>query len=214
MGGRIQNFSQSVARHGFWPTSVRYLYVQLSRLIDFEICRVESGSADPYTWPELEGYEVRAVNEREFHDNLSGEFGDADFHREFERRDLCVAAFCEGMIIAYDFTSKHPSRVKEGLQFTFPETFSYGMVTTTASAHRGRKIARELWRVSREVRLRREGHDVPLVWYVNATNLKSRAANRNTGTMEKFHGYAGYLRLLGNWYVFSSPRFRKFGAGF
>jgi hypothetical protein len=214
MGRRIRNFSQSLARHGFWPTLVRYVYVQLRRLIDFEICRVESGSEDPYTWPKLEGYEVRAVDEQQFHDNLCEELSDARFDSEFQRGDLCIAALCEGTIVAYDFTSKHPSRVKEGLEFTFPDEFSYGMVTTTAPAHRGRKIARELWRVSRQIRLQREGRDVLRIWYVNATNLESRAANVNTGTKENFQGYAGYLRLFGRWHVFASPRCRRFGAGF
>ena len=213
MGKRLGNFLQSARRHGTWKTCLRYGHSRLNRMIAFDVYLVESTAKDSYEY-DLQGYDVRPVNQSQFRDHLCQELKNHHMDWAFERGDLCVAAFFDGEIVAYDFRSKHPVPFENGLVFEFPSQFVVNVLTKTARSHRGRGIARELWKVSYEVRLARAGVPLPSIWTVNIVNLESLAAGRATGRKHVFLGYAGYIRLFGRWFTFASPRCRKLGAGF
>lgn len=216
MQKRVDNFAQSVRRHGLWRTCLRYAYTQLNRVLTFDIYRVESGITENPGWPTPEGYSFRAVDEEEFSNNLCQEFKSHDMHWAFKRGDLCFVALFDGEIVAYYFVSNHAAVFRDDLIFKFPDGFRTALVSTTASSHRGRGIARELWTLANQTLAARGsvGAAKPNIWTVSIFNLESLAANRGTGTQYVFHGYAGYLRLFGSWFTFASPRCRALGAGF
>lgn len=214
MTAPITGFRDSVTRHGFWPTLLRAIYRQLRGTIEFELCRVESASGQPYDWTDLQGSVTRAVSCDEFHDNLCDELQDTDLRWAFERGDLCVATILEGKVVGYNFTTRHPTRVHEGLLFYFPDRYSYSFASLTAPSHRGRRLERERWKVARRVMQERTGSLLLSIWYINVANLESLAANKHSGVQQVLHGYAGFARLFGRWFTFASPGCRAVGAGF
>ena len=98
--------------------------------------------------------------------------------------------------------------------FCFPRQFVYSYASMTAPSHRGNKLERERWKAGRAARKVALGADIPSIWYINVTNLESRAAHEHAGPTWRFHGYTGYVELFGSCYVFSSRRCRRIGVGF
>jgi len=212
---RASRLKQSVQRHGLILTCNRYIYGQLRRILDFEWCRVGSSDDGAYDWSIApEGYETRRVTRQEFNDMLCDELIGVDYDSAFEREDLCVASIRDGKIVGYTFSSVHPTRVRGGLVFKFPERFSYGFASRTAASHRGNKLDRERYKIRDAEQRRLHGYEVPTVWYVNTMNLEALAVVKQSGSETPFHGYAGYIRCCGRWITFSSPASKRFGACF
>ena len=175
---------------------------------------VESSSGQPYDWPSPPDYETRAVNGGEFHASLSEGLQGTDYRWAFARGDLCIATLLDGKVVGYNFTTRHPTRVHDGLEFYFDDRFAYSFASFTDPAHRGRKLERERWKVARDEMTARNGSEVPSIWYINVTNLESLAANRHSGVENVLHGYAGFIRLFGRWFTLASPGCRRAAAGF
>lgn len=214
MSRRLGKFKRSMDRHGLVPTLLRSAYHLLRRILYFEICRVDSSSDAPYDWPDVPGYETRAVDAEEFDRELCEELCGRDYRWAFERGDLCAASSFDGRIVGYNFTTVHPTRVADGLVFVFPDGFVYSFASFTSPSHRGRKLDPDRWKVSREVRRQRTGREPASIWYVNITNLESLASIRHSNIRPIVRGYAGFVRLFGRWFTFASPACRRFGAGF
>ncbi|MGI9327934.1 MAG: hypothetical protein ACR2PZ_22130, partial [Pseudomonadales bacterium] len=122
----------------------------------------------PYDWPAPPGCETRSVDETEFFDKLCPELNGTKVHWAFARGDQCTANFVNGEIVGYSFTTTLPTRVRDGLQFTSPANYNYVFAAITASDHRGKRLARERWKVGRATRRASSGIDSPRVWYINA----------------------------------------------
>ncbi len=211
---RFERTYDSLRRHGLGNVVLRACYRHASRLFEFEWCRVESSSMQPYDWPAPANCDTRIVCASEFFANLCAELADTNVHWAFERGDQCTANFIDGQIVGYSFTSTAATRVRDGLLFEVPKPYTYVFAAITATAHRGKRLARERWKVGRAAMLARSGVDRPRVWYINAINRESRAAGRRSGGSSVLHVYSGYFRLFGRWLTYRSPAARRFGAGF
>ena len=66
-------FRSAVHRHGLLRALRRSLLGRARKLIDFEICRVEITTGEPYLWPDVAGYDTRIVGEAEFQKQLPEE---------------------------------------------------------------------------------------------------------------------------------------------
>lgn len=158
--------------------------------------------------------EARRVRRVEFSDMLCDELKGINYDWAFERGDLCVASIQDDRIVGYTFSTVHPTRVRDGLVFKFPEGYSYGFASRTADSHRGNKLDRERYKVRDAEQRRLHGHKVPTVWYVNAMNLEALAVVKQSGSVMPFHGYVGYFRCFGRWVTIASPGSKSFGACF
>lgn len=184
------------------------------RLIDFEICLVESSEAGISVGTPPLGYETRRVTKDEFETGLCDELLDKDYRWSFDRDDQCVAALWQGKIVAFTFQTSFPTDVREGLEFKFPTQFRYLYASFTAPAHRGKKLAIACLAVGSQLTLREFGNDVRRIWYVNVLNLASMAVGNSSGVEMRMHGYAGYVRIGRRWRCFASPGCRRLGIGF
>src|SRR5262249_45647427 len=133
----------SIRRHGLVPTLQRRLLGRAKRVVEFEICRVECDSGEPFAWPDAVGYETRMVGEAEFHERLCDELRGADYRWAFARGDVCAASFCGEELVGYAFFSSLPTRVRDGIAFRFPSDYVYSYASTTAPSHRGRRLSRD-----------------------------------------------------------------------
>jgi len=133
------------------------------RVADFELCRIECRTNEPYPRLLTPGYTTRSVSCDEFHGGLSTELTCVDYRWAFDRGDLCTATLCEDEVVAYNFTTMLSTRVRDGLAFTFTDEFVYSFASLTAKSHRGNQLARECWQVARETGKADTGLDPPSV---------------------------------------------------
>jgi len=212
---RFDTFRQSVDRHGIGPSLFRYAYLLALRFVDFEVCKIAADYGSVlYDWRDVEGYETRVVGQQEFESGLSAELAGADYGFAFKRGDQCVASLYQGSIVGHVFYTHRPTRVRDGLVFTFPSEFVYGYASKTAPSHRGRKLEQDRWKVGRAARLKQTGIDSPIIWYYNVTNLEMMSALARLGKQVRVLGWAAYFKLCGRWFSFRSPRAARVGAGF
>jgi len=214
MGLDVAAMRASIRRHGLIPTLQRSLLSRARRIVDFEICRVECDSGEPFAWPDAVGYETRMVGEAEFHEYLCDELRGADYRWAFARGDVCAASFRSGELVGYAFFSSLPTRVRDGIAFMFPPNYVYSYASTTARSHRGRRLSRDFWKTARRYRVSVEGRDPKSIWYVDVGNLESRAAIKAMGLENTFIGYTAYVRIGRRFQIFNSAGCRRTGAGF
>lgn len=214
MPEQISRFRQSAQRHGIPKTLFRFVYRATQRLVTFSICRVEHSSLDPMNWPDVAGYETRAVDCNEFHTHLCDELKGTDFHWAFERGDICVASFYNQEIVGYSFSSYQPDLIRNELSFVYPRGFRYMFAARTSPSHRGNKLERDRWKVTRQAHKELNNAINPAIWYVDISNLESLATGKSAPIRSYLIGYAGYIRLFGKYFCFSSPGCRKLSTGF
>jgi hypothetical protein len=201
----IESFRISIVRHGIVAALRRSLLGRARRIVDFELCRVECNSGEPYAWPDVVGYETRIVGEVEFHESLCDELRNVDYRWAFERGDVCSASFHGGDLVGYSFYSSLPTRAREGIMFTFPaQHYVYAYASATAPSHRGRRLEQDRWKVARRQRNEVTGRDPRLVWYVNIANLESRATSKAVGVTNVLLGYIAWAKIAGDFRFFSS----------
>ena len=210
----MSRFTQSIDRHGLWPTIVRSLFNGVRRFIDYEICSINCNSGDPYDWPYAADYETRIIEGEEFNQSLCAELDHTDYDYAFDRADLCVGSIRDAAVVGYTFYSQHPTRVRDGIDFVYPSSFIYSFASMTAPSHRGRKLERSRWKAAREERMQRTGEDTPIIWYNNVVNLEILAANAGSGDRTQLLGYTGYAKFFGRWFCFRSSGAVRLGAGF
>lgn len=207
-------FRASVRRHGLLPTVFRTLYGLARRVVEFEICRVEADTGQPYDWPDVEGYETRVVTGDQLHSRLCGELRHLDYRWAFARGSTCTASLCGDEIVGVTFSSTLPTRVNDAVEFEFPPDYVYSFASLTAPSHRGRRLEQDRWKVARRERIARTGKDPRAIWYVDVTNLESRATSKAVGTTNALIGYTAWARLGKRPLVFRSAGCRAAGAGF
>jgi hypothetical protein len=211
----IESFRISVGRHGIVPSVRRSLLGRARRVVDFELCRVECNSGDPYTWPDVVGYDTRIVGEAEFHQCLCEELRDVDYRWAFKRGDICSASFHRAELVGYSFYSSLPTRVRDGVTFTFPpQHFVYAYASATAPSHRGRRLEQDRWKVARRQRNEVTGRDPRILWYVNVANLESRATSKAVRMSNVLLGYIAWVEIAGGCRFFSSSGCRRAGTLF
>jgi len=206
----IESFSISVARHGIVPSVRRTLLGRARRVLDFELCRVECSSGEPYVWPDAVGYETRLVGEVEFHQSLCEELRNVDYRWAFRRGDVCSASFHGADLVGYSFYSSLPTRARDGVTFTFPaQHYVYAYASATAPSHRGKRLEQDRWKVARRQRNEVTGNDPRLLWYVNVANLEARATGKAVRTRPVLLGYIAWARIAGGYRFFISRGCRK-----
>ncbi len=211
----FEHFRSSMARHGLAQTLRRTVFGRLSRIVEFEICRVETNDGRPYDWPDVKAYETRVVDEETFHGSLCDEIADVNYHWAFARGDICVASFHDREIVGYSFYSALPTRARDDVMFEFPTTqYVYSFASATAPSHRGNRLEQDRWKVGRRHRIESLGRDPKLIWYVNVNNLESRATNKAVRMQNLLLGYIAYVNVNGRYHFFRSPGCREAQAGF
>ena len=212
MANRFVKMKLSVARHGPVKTALRYLYNELRRLIDFEVCVVQASSGAPYTWPDVQGYKTRVVEQTEFLEKWSEELKQDDLAWPFQRGDVCTASVCQDEIVGFNFYTFQDTIVRDGLTFRVPQGYVYSFKSFTAPSHRGRKLEPDRWKASRAHRNRVLGKDPKSIFYINVTNLESLAANKMSKSSTL--GYAAYALLFERLLIFNSPGCKRHKTGF
>ncbi len=211
----IESFRISVGRHGIFRTLRRSVLGRARRVIDFEVCRVECNSGEPYAWPDVVGYDTRIVGDSEFHESLCEELRGIDYRWAFERGDVCAASFRGPLLVGYSFYSSVPTRAHEGITFTFPaQEYVYAYASATAPSHRGNRLEQDRWKAARRHRNQTTGRDPRLVWYVNVANLESRATSYAMRIGTPLVGYIAWAKIGSEYRFFRSPGCRKAGTGF
>jgi hypothetical protein len=211
----IESFRTSVSRHGIFRTLRRSGLGRARRVTDFEVCRVECNSGEPYAWPDVIGYDTRIVDDIEFHASLSEEIKDVDYRWAFERGDVCAASFRGPHLVGYSFYTSLPTRAREGITFTFPaQEYVYAYASATAPSHRGNRLEQDRWKAARRPRNETTGRDPKLVWYVNVANLESRATSYAVRTRTPLVGYIAWAKIGGRFRLFASPGCQRAGTHF
>lgn len=213
----IETFRLNVHRHGFGRALTRSVLTRAVKLTEFEICRVEFNSGAPYSWPDVDGYETQIVNDAEFHQHLCKELSHVDYRWAFERGDTCSASLLGDEVVGYTFYSSLPTRVRNGIAFTFPpEQYVYSFASATAPSHRGKRLDRDRWKVARRHRNAATGRDPRTIWYVNIANLESRASAKavNLTIPDEFIGHIAYINVAGQYRLFASARCERAGTRF
>lgn len=193
---------------------MRSAYNVARRVVDFEICRVEVATGDPYDWPDVQGYTTRMVSGDEFHSRLCPELRHLDYRWAFARDATCAASFHGDEIVGMTLSTFLPARVRDGIEFVFPPRFVYSFASLTAPSHRGRRLEQDRWKIARRARIATTGRDPLSIWYVNVTNLESRATSKSVGAANDLIGYSAWFCIGGRYFVFNSPGCRRAGAGF
>lgn len=210
----LATFRTAVRRHGIARAALRSLLGVGRRFVEFEICRLECSSGAPYAWPDVVGFETRViVDSEEFHRALCSELKHVDYRWAFARGDMCAASFRGAELVGYTFYSTLPTRVRDGIQFVYPQTYVYSYAAATAPSFRGNRLEQDRWKAARRYR-NEQGGDPRLIWYVNVANLESRATSRSVGASFVLLGYLAYAKVGGRYRFFASRGARAAGAYF
>jgi len=202
----------SIQRHGLTKTLMRYLYQKLNRLCNFEICLVKASNGAPYSWPDVQGYEKRVVDEQEFLSKLAPDLNPSGTETLFARGDHCAASIFKDQVVGHTFYSCQDTAIKPGLLFRVPEGYVYSFKAFTSKAHRGRRLEPDRWKAARAHRIEQQGTDLRTIFYVNVTNLESLAADQLANSVTL--GYSAYVILFGRPFVYNSKTCRAHQAGF
>ena len=128
---------------------------------------------------------------------LSSEFVESALNRG----EICVAAFCNGSIVAFQWASFAETPMRDRLLVRFKSEYRYGHNGYTRLEYRGRRIAQQVMRYCDELCLKR-GYTHTIVW-VECANYASRMNLARLGN--HCVGYFGYLQLFGRYYIFRTP---------
>jgi len=186
----------------------------LRRWVEFELCRIVVSSGKPYDFEYQEGFAARAVESSEkFHAILHDDLKDNDYSWAFERSDLCVANIADDKIVGFEFSTNQPTRVRPGVEFYFPEFWVYGFASQTAASFRGKRLARDRWKINRQMRPRRftAARDV---WYMNLANSAALKSDESDGMPSIRIGYSVYLVLSQRAYCWNSRGAKRMLCGF
>ncbi len=187
----------------------------LRRLVNLELCKIQISSGEPYDWPDVEGYITRGVDVHTFNNSLHKDLSGSPYAWMFERGDTCVANFYQKVIVGFGFSTKHSTRVSDRVEFVFPGIYVYSFSDYTHPDHRGKRLARERWKVSRRNRIA-DGSDPQTIYYRNLANLQSLRANLSVpGQAPNIPlGYSAYCDIGGRSFCWKSPAAHTAGAFF
>lgn len=176
---------------------------------------MEVNSGEPYLWENAEGYDTRIVDAETFWLNLHPGLSDVSLSWSFARGDMCAANFFEGVIIGFAFSATKATRVTDKVEFNFPEKYVYGYGDFTHSEHRGKRLARDRWKTSREARLTL-GRDPRTIFYINVLNESSLRANISVPgqTPSILLGYSAHCKIGDRAFCWCSSGARAAGTGF
>lgn len=208
----MDGWRTSYTRYGAWQTARSACLRLLRRMLRYELCAIQYVEMDLQPPAPADGYTCRQVSREEFHQHVCDEIAGTNMDWAFDRGDLCVANLRQEDIVGYDFSTRHPTAVTDGVEFCFREGLAYGFAAVTAPAHRGKRLAPLRWYEVFRVRL---DDNVRPVFYLNLANSASLKSNRNiTGPETPVLGYTAYWILFGRAFCWRSPAARRNGVGF
>ena len=208
----VATFSKYVQRHGVLRTVRHYSLRLLRRLVDFEVLRVEAASeASPTGSSTVAGYVTRTVTAAEYAAGVEALAGDHDRPWAFDRRDICLGTFFGDALVGYNFYSHDRTIHKPGLDFRFPDGFTYLFAVFTDPAHRGRQLVTARANKRREID-QLQGVSRRVLGIIAVDNDASRAAYRHL-TEERI-GYVAYVKIRSRYHCFASPACKCAGIGF
>jgi hypothetical protein len=160
-----------------------------------------------------EDIECRIANSHDLHRAISNtRLGiSQDFLRAAEARgDICAAAFKSSEMISYSWKSFSHAPHTTDVMVRFAPGFCYSYKIFTLPEHRGMHILEAAAVPATAVFLARGiTHSIG---FIESHNFPSLAYARRVGGC--FVGYAGYIRLFGRIFPFSSPGAKRYGFSF
>lgn len=126
------------------------------------------------------------------------------------RGDLCLGAFADGGLVGYCWFAFAPLPHLDGVWVRFGPDIAWVYKSFVRPSHRGRRIARSLYRYGDRA-CRERGRNSSLIC-VESHNLPSVRAALAAGYGNL--GGAGYLRRIGAFVQWRSPAVRKRGVSF
>ena len=154
---------------------------------------------------------TRMVDADEFHRKLPRSIDTQDYRWAFERGDSCMANLHGDHIVGWEFATRHPTRVRPGVEFVFPDDLGYSYASFTHPDHRGQRLA--------DARTRQWSADDDSdygdwVWYINVANLESLAVFGDDAPGVALVGHSVYVLLGRRCWCFASRPCRQLGTGF
>jgi hypothetical protein len=205
----LADLGAHVRRHGVGQTLLTLGLRRVRRVVDCDLMLVQTAHGAPRPLAALEEYVTREVGAAEF--CAKSKALPEDGHQRpwaFERGDRCFANFYHDDIVGYTFYGRHPTRVRPGLVFRFPEGMLYTYASYTHPDHRGRALAGARANARRLADGAAALH-TRVVWYISIDNSDSLASAKSWGP--GLLGYVGYVRARGRFHCFASPSCRRLG---
>jgi GNAT superfamily N-acetyltransferase len=128
----------------------------------------------------------------------------------YARGDLCIAALDGGRLVGYCWLAFEPLPHLDGVWVGFGPDVAWTYKSLVRSSHRGRGIARLLYRYADE-RCRERGRSASIIC-VESHNSPSIAAARRAGYEDD--GWSAYLARNSGLRAWLSPRARRRGVAF
>lgn len=205
------------AAHWGWPLALLVrLTARLEKALGLWIYRVNvrvlgEGPARPDRLPQ--GMTVRVLSEPELLEASADEGLDLTpaFIREaMARGDLCCGAYEGERLVGYTWRAPAVAPFRDGLWIRVRDPLHYVYKSFTLESHRGRGIHLALTRLADGYMLEK-GRPAE-VGFIDISNMPSLRAARSLGRHKV--GWAGYARVFGRSYSFTTAGVRKAGAEF
>lgn len=189
---------------------------RLEKLLGVWIYRVNvrnlgEGAAKPDRLPP--GITVRALTEADlFEAAKDDDLGlEPSFIRDaIARGDLCCGAYEGGRLVGYTWRAPSTAPFRDDVWIRIRDPLHYVYKSFTRESHRGRGIHIALTRLADRHMLEKGRHGE--LGCIDISNVPSLRAARSLGRRKI--GWAGYTRVFGRCFTFTTPGVRNAGAGF
>lgn len=178
--------------------------IHLSRVIE----RPTAGNPPPTAVPGLRCSRLTQTQLGRWSRRADLELGAPQIRAAFSRGDVCIGAFLEGRLVAYQWLAFDPAPHVAGLWVEFGEGDCYVYKKLVLPGYRGRRIGEALNayanRIAAQLGARR------MVALIDLSNRASWQSSRRSGS--RTFGYAGYVRWLERAIPFCSAGARSGGV--
>lgn len=208
------NQKQHIQRWGILGTAYAFLIRSIKKNINFFFCVVTTRPLNHDKPPRNPTPEVdyRLITEEElitFCADPALDLTQAEVHELCSLGHLCAGAITKGKLISYVWRSYGPTQHTNDIWIDFDSHCRYGFKSLTKEAFRGQRIHSYVAIMTEEKTRKDKTHTVGFIETHNYPSRHSSAFHGNTEV-----GYAGYIALFGNYYIFHSPGAKKSGFRF
>jgi hypothetical protein len=208
------NQKKHIQRWGILRTAYALLMRSIKKNINFFFCVITTrplnqGSPPPNPTPEID---YRLITEKElieFCTDPELDLTPTDVCELCSLGHLCAGAVIDGKLISYVWRSYGPTQHTDDIWIGFNSHCRYGFKSLTKEAFRGQRIHSYVTIMTEEETRKDKTHTVG---FIETHNYPSRHSSAFHGGTEV--GYAGYIELFGNYYIFHSPGAKKSGFHF
>jgi len=133
----------------------------------------------------------------------------SDVHMLTSREHVCAGGIKDGLLVSYVWRSYGPTEHKNGIWIDFGKSCRYGFKSFTRESFRGQRLSSYVALMTESATRRDRTYTVA---FIEAHNYPSRHSSLFHGN--KVVGYAGYIKLFGQYYTFHSPGAKRSGFRF